>query len=227
MAIQAGGKKIIPYEHISKNGMVEFPPFQRININMMPFVIGDDDSIPEEYRQYSQLLARCQLDDGELGKVGYLSISESFVEKGQSQRRPGIHTERHSERTSWGGGGWGGGDDKEDDEKPSKGLFQASTVDDSCMAWNVHIPFPGKMGDCENLRGALGEGILMKRNELFWMTDSCPHESLPLKVGVKRQWFRFVTSQVDIWYKEHSTPNRLGVSPTTWKIVEGSKFGKK
>ena len=207
-----------------KIGMVEFPPYQGININMMPFIIGDDSSIPEEYRHYSPLLDQCQLDDEELGKVGYLSISESFVKKGQSQRRPGIHTEKHPS-SSWGGGGWGGGSDDEEDDKPKQGLFQASTVDDSCRAWNIHIPFPGPMGavDLECIRNGLGKGILMKKNELYWMTDSCPHESLPLPADTERQWFRFVTSAVDIWYKEHSTPNRLGVLPTG-RILEGSKF---
>merc|ERR1712107_790288 len=56
-----------------------------------------------------------------------------------------------------------------------------------------------------------------------------PHESLPLKTGAFRQFFRLVTSQVSLWYADHSTPNPLGVKPdpAITKIVRGNKFSKK
>lgn len=74
---------------------VVFPDPNGININMMPFIIGDDESIPEDYRHYCPILHRCAVDDYEIGKVGYLSIMESYVKGGSSQRRPGVHTEKH------------------------------------------------------------------------------------------------------------------------------------
>lgn len=208
---------------LEKIGMVEFPPPQGININMMPFIVGDDNSIPEEYRHYCPMLRQCYLDEEEMGKVGYLSITETSVKQGESQRRPGIHTEKHPNAGWGGGGGWGGG---KPGDKLKKGLYQTSNVDDSCKAWDILLARTGKMGDCEHLREVLEEspfGVLMKKNELYWLTDSCPHESLPLKADTERQWFRFVTSDVSIWYKEHSTANRLGVAPAA-KIIRGSKF---
>lgn len=197
-----------------KIGSVEFPKPNNININMMPFIIGDKNSIPEEYRQYESLLKRCMIPHTENGKIGYLSISESYVNKNTSQRRGGIHTEKHPS-VSWGGSErpWGG----------KTGLFMSSTVDNSCMVWDKHIEIPGLMGDCEHLRSELGAGILLKKNELVWMTDSCPHESMPLENNQYRQWFRFVTSEVGLWYKDHSTENRLGIMPSC-KVVTGSKF---
>ena len=41
-----------------------------------------------------------------------------------------------------------------------------------------------------------------------------------------RQFFRLVTSQVAFWYKDHSTPNPLGVEPdhTITRTVIGDKF---
>ena len=45
------------------------------------------------------------------------------------------------------------------------------------------------------------------------MTDRTPHESLPLKPGQYRQYFRLVTSNVSVWYAKHSTPNPLGCTP--------------
>ena len=69
-----------------------------------------------------------------------------------------------------------------------------------------------------------------------------PHESLPLKKGAFRQFFRLVTSQVvinslfiyllgskvSLWYADHSTPNPLGVlpDPDVTRIVTGDKFGE-
>jgi hypothetical protein len=196
-------------------GEVTFPKPNNININMMPFIIGDQNSIPKEYKHYYPFLEKCKVHNLEQGKVGYLSITESLVQKNTSQRRGGIHTEKH-QCVNWGGSGgtsWGG----------SQGLFMASTVDNSCRVWNVHIEKTGLMGDCEHLRSSLGTGEVVKKNKLVWMTDSCPHESLPLENETYRQWFRFVTSNVDVWYEKHSTPNSLGIVPSC-KIVTYSKF---
>ena len=43
-----------------------------------------------------------------------------------------------------------------------------------------------------------------------------------------RQFFRLVTSKVSFWYKDHSTPNPLGVEPdpTITLTVVGDKFSK-
>merc|ERR1711972_139009 len=75
--------------------VIEFPPPQDININMMPFVIGSKESVPQAYAHYWPLIQKCQdvMDPDEVGKIGYLTIHESLVEKGNSQRRPGLHVE--------------------------------------------------------------------------------------------------------------------------------------
>ena len=63
--------------------------------------------------------------------------------------------------------------------------------------------------------------------EMVWITDCTPHESLPLKAGTSRQYFRLVTSQISIWYADHSTPNPLGIKPPKHvKIVHGNKFDR-
>ena len=98
----------------------------------------------------------------------------------------------------------------------------------------------GRLGDLEHLRGALGKGVTLDAGQLVWMTDRTPHESMPLKAGTYRQYFRLVTSEISVWYKEHNTPNPLGVLPgdpgifrNGWEthrtvkkpvMVEGSKF---
>ena len=63
--------------------------------------------------------------------------------------------------------------------------------------------------------------------EMVWITDCTPHESLPLKAGTSRQYFRLVTSEVSVWYADHSTPNPLGIKPPeNVKIVHGNKFDR-
>jgi len=97
-------------------------------------------------------------------------------------------------------------------------------VNDSCRGWDVAIPKPGHMGDCEHFRTYLScfPPTMFKSGQLYWMTDSTPHEALPMPPGY-RQWFRFVTSAVSVWYSRHSTPNRLGVKPAC-DIIHESKF---
>lgn len=192
----------------------------------MPFIIGDKFSIPIEYRHYYPIIRACLNNmhnkKEECGKIGYLSIKESFVSKGLSHRRPGIHTDRAFADLGW-GHGWGGGNNFSD--RINSGIFLASTQDDMCRVWNTKITDIKEQGDCEYLRDSLGDGTLMKKNQLFWITDRCPHESLLAKENTYRQWFRFVSSDVGIWYANNSTPNSLGiVPPPECKIIGESKF---
>jgi hypothetical protein len=205
-----------------------------------------------------------------------LTVEESFVDGGKSQRRPGLHTDTpgkvvirndnteiaipHEKATKEGvgvssrykGHRWGlGGCHKISSEiycshfmsLPSDnqcmvlkgGIYMASTIDDSCEAWNCKIipvsqgkEIIGKLGDVKHLRRLLPPGEKLKGNRMYWMTDRTPHESLPMEEGTYRQFFRLVTSQVSLWYEDHSTKNPLGVvpDPEVTKIVKGSKFDK-
>ena len=64
--------------------------------------------------------------------------------------------------------------------------------------------------------------------QVYWITDKTPHESVPLKEKTMRQFFRIVTSEVSFWFRDHSTPNPLGVlpDPEITKTVTGDKFSK-
>ena len=92
--------------------------------------------------------------------------------------------------------------------------------------------------------GLPGYGEELQAGQMYWLTDRyriynvyevilsrlitfrTPHESLPLKEGAYRQFFRLVTSQVSFWYKDHSTPNPMGVEPdaTITRTLVGDKF---
>ena len=96
---------------------ISFPAFTGLKCNMMPFIQGDSKSIPDEYKAYASIINSIYL---EKGLIGYLTIDESFVEGGKSQRgfnSKGIDRNVHVEvgsikkmGGSWGssGGSWGG-----------------------------------------------------------------------------------------------------------------------
>ena len=105
----------------------------------------------------------------------------------------------------------------------------ASSVSKSCKVWNCSVEPEAveHLGDIEHLRSLLpGEGEVLKPGQLYWITDRTPHESLSLKEGTFRQFFRIVTSDVSLWYKDHSTANPMGVEPdqSITKTVIGNKF---
>jgi hypothetical protein len=94
--------------------------------------------------------------------------------------------------------------------KPSGGLFMASSIANSCRIWNTN-----NLHDITYI-----QPYILSENELIWLTDTCPHESLPLKQTVFRQWFRVVTSNISIWDKKYDTENRLGIKPSSSIIIK-------
>ena len=221
--------------------------------------------LPEYLRSYWQNIIRhCPLGNDEFGKIGFLTIQESHVNKGETQRRPGIHTERpgvvkfqlkqgdqdditsmvddstKNLRVSRNGESfmsvsnrrWGLGVFVIDEARLKGGIYMASNVSESCKLYSCEImndDLIRELGDIEHLREFLPQGEVLEKNNLYWFTDSTPHEALPLQEGTHRQFFRLVTSQVSLWYVDHSTKNPLGIvpNPDITKIVAGSKFDKK
>lgn len=242
-------RPIAPQEEL----VVDFPAPANININMMPFVMAQkfhESKLPSNLKHYwDRIIKHCILRR-EIGKIGYLTIQESRVDKGSCQRRPGIHTESPGVNLlkdsrgvlvpvylHWGRVFAAPGDEEQTTFwlKLEGGIFMASNVDDSCRVWNCEIERPGvdsldivgKHGDVEHLREFLpADNETMTANRIYWMTDRTPHESLPLTEGAYRQYFRLVTSDVSVWFKDHSTINPNGVvpDPKVTRVALGSKF---
>ena len=83
-----------------------FPEPKDININMMPFVMEktfEKSKLPEYLRPYwnnlidkvysSKKVCNELVDSEDIGKIGYLTIHESYVDENTSQRRAGIQTD--------------------------------------------------------------------------------------------------------------------------------------
>lgn len=223
------------FRRVKQDWSVQFPESQNININMLPFQLGNKDSVPEAYHHYWPIIEACQdhIAESDLGQVAYLTIQESLVPAGQSQRRGGIHVESPGTLTASGEFindryNWGCGFVNWDESRIEGGIFMASNVPNSCRAWNVKLTDPtqivGALGSAEHLREQLGEGCILEANKLYWLTDLTPHESLPLEEETYRQLFRLVTGSLSAWYSAHSTANPLVKLPAETEVVLGSKF---
>ena len=206
---------------------VEFPDPTGIMINMMPFILGDEDSLPEEMHPYLDMIDACS--GLEKGEKAYLTINVSDVKFGEYQRRPGIHTDGTSlipeedspspgdvfgegSRLSW-GGGWGG-------TSSSRGIYVAST-DGRCRIWDMTTYDVDSHGGLFITPRGKSEELLP--NHLYWMTDRTPHESLPSLKEQTRQFFRVVADEIGVWFSKHSTPSPFGILPNV-PIVHTSKF---
>ena len=233
------------------------PLKKEININMMPVLMDPEkfkSQLPSSLKGYIQFLHACLFaDPSQNGKICYLTIHESYVEKGKTQRRPGLHIELPGSIAGKCGGqstqyyGWGSGKGQRD------GIFMATNCDNTCAAWNVmiyphvntdhmddnemvNIEYPemgqeimDKMGGLEHVRKSLNYGKEeLKKDTLYWMTDRTPHESLPMQKDGWRQFFRLVSSKLGVWYEAHSSKNPIGITPDNkfTKIVKESKFDK-
>lgn len=92
---------------------IQFPDYTGLRCLMMPYIQGDPDSVPSEYRAYADIIGSVFLDKGD---IGYLTIDESIAVAGKPHRGERAKTDRalHTEAGrrpgrvySWGGGGWG------------------------------------------------------------------------------------------------------------------------
>ena len=185
---------------------VSFPQPSAIDINMMPIIMGDDNSIPVEYHGYLDMINQCDFPHSD---TVYLTITEKEVEKNGLIRRPGIHTDA-TNNASW--GSWGG----------KKGIYITSN-DGGCRYW----PYFAHKSEIDHMGQLLdqphGDPVECLPNTLYHIGDHTPHESLPAKTNHMRQFFRLVGPDVGLWWKQHSTVNPLGVLPKA-PIIETSKF---
>lgn len=221
----------------SSCGRIEFPEPADRNVNMMPFILGEMSSLPEGLQcYYDNAIEKCPFGDGDLGKVAYLTVHESYVEPGSAQRREGLHIETPGIIAQdnnpafapglehrWGQGVFFGPDRYEG------GIYMASNVANTSEVWDALVDkkikgIVDEHGGCEHLRPLIGPGTKLKANELVWMTDCTPHQALPQNEAGYRQFFRLVTPSISHWFADHCTPNPKVPLPNHVLVVHGSKF---
>lgn len=219
------------FENMVWGPNVKFPdinPNKLININMMPFKLNEPNTLPDYLKDYLPIVYKsCTNISPKIKElIAYLTIHESFVEKGKTQRRPGLHTDAskisiENQVSLSGAIHWGGG--------PLGGIIIGSNLANTTKIYDciVKDEIIGKHGSLEHIRELLTEErcILNKEHNLYLISDHTPHEALPMTKSGYRQFFRLVFGRVDVWYTQHSTPNPLGIVPSkSTKIINENKF---
>lgn len=196
---------------------IQFPELTGIKCNMMPFIQGDSSSLPEIFKPYSKIIEANFLEKGE---IGFLTIHESFVNGGKSQRgynsvgiNRNVHIEvgRNEKANYWGDGGgsyWGGKYDTMLDDTTM--VLIANSVSDTCRVWNTKEMSYTKDGDLSAYIDKYPEntGILLKSGEVAKISIFTPHECVNQKESSNRQFFRIVGKGVK-GREEYFTVNPL------------------
>ncbi len=209
-----------------------------ININMMPCKATRESlAMLPNVDEWLRYLEHCEIPLEE-DELFYLTIQESVVPAGRTQRRPGLHVEAPgtlvrpgsfyispSEISAWGGSKGATG------TKLDGGLYMVSDRDKTCRIWHCRIDRPeqvvGEGGSIEHMRAALNRvatSSLLHSNHIWWISDATPHESLPMRSEGRRTFVRIVTSNVTAWFADHSTPNPNTPLPPDVLVVHGNKF---
>jgi hypothetical protein len=228
-------------------GLVAFPKPTGRNVSVLPFIMGDEESLPEDLRPYyDSLIAKCPVADEEYGKVMYLTISEGLVDESATQRRSGLHVEAAGgiqgiegkflagTESNWGGGVrefyYGADKIAGAFDAYEGGLYMASNMDDTCELFDALVAKGQGLvdyhGSGDHLRLFIGTSTKLKANELAWLTDRTPHQALPQPKKGYRQFFRLVTSNISVWFQQHSTANPKVPIPADVVTITGDKISK-
>ena len=181
---------------------IKFPAYTGIRCLMMPYIQGEPESVPPEYRAYSSVLESQFIKKGD---IGYLTIDESIAKAGTPHRcsraksTRALHTEvgkvPGTMYLRW-GGGWAGRDDVLLDGDVS--ILLANNTDGTCAVWDaIHkdTSTDGDIGYASD-KYPYASARMMKAGEVFKIGVFTPHESLPVAQDTKRQFLRIVSSGV-------------------------------
>lgn len=188
---------------------ITFPTFTGIRCLMLPFIQGRPKSVPEQYRKgYEEIIDSTFIEEG---KIGFLTIDESETVPGKPHRASRAQFGRaiHTEAGRYCGVYcWGGGYNVELDRGTR--ILLANNVDDSCAVWDTEELLPSPDGDlgAEAWKYPYESAQMMKAGEVREIGILTPHESLPIKEKVKRQFLRIVGEGVR-GREEHFTVNPL------------------
>lgn len=190
---------------VEDRGRMAFPEYSGARCYMMPFIQGRAESLPEAYAGYSGVVEDFVLP-GQEGELGLITIDESMVKAGASQRGYGagertIHTEAcvSPAGLSWGPvvPTWG--------PSPFVRLSRdtrvliANSIPDTCMVWDRDVEDTTADGDLSMRAEEFprDNGRLMDAGEVLEIGIFTPHEPIAQPVTGPRQFFRIVGRGVE------------------------------
>ena len=182
---------------------IEFPEYSGTRCLMMPYVQGEPNSVPDAYSAYRDIVSSVFLCKGD---VGFLTVDESPVVAGAPHRGArakygrALHTEAGIIRGvyGWGGGPptWGGGHTVTLNRNTE--ILLASNVEGSCAIWDATHEDTSADGDIGHVASnyPYETAIMLSAGEVSKIGILTPHESLPVKYDVNRQFLRIIGAGV-------------------------------
>lgn len=190
--------------NIQLTNKIQFPEYSGIRCLMMPYIQGDVNSVPQEYRDaYGEIISTIY---EERGAKGYLTIDESPVVAGKAHRGArskygrALHTE--AGKSPLGAYGWGGGTGWGSSHKVTLDsdvkVLIANNLDNSCAlwdAWHENTSLDGDIGDYAE-QYPYDQAVMMNKGDVYKIGILTPHESLPVQTNFNRQFLRIVSGGV-------------------------------
>jgi hypothetical protein len=181
---------------------IKFPPYSGTRCLMMPYLQGEPESVSDAYASYRDIVSSIFIRKGD---VGFLTIDESPAtagkpHRGQRARYPrALHTEAGIVRGVYGWGDvptWGGKRNVTLDRDVR--ILVASNVTESCAVWDAEHEDTSADGDIGHVASEYPyrDAVLLKKGEVREIGILTPHESLPVRRSVRRQFLRIVSSGV-------------------------------
>lgn len=190
---------------IRQVGRMWFPQFAGVRAMMLPVRLEDPSTVPwPEWRKpFEDLVSLAPVQSG----VGYLTIDEARIRKGETHRRPGLHVDGigpDGRAASWGGGGYA-----------ANGMLVASDIV-GCRGWNQEFGGrPAPNGDCSHLASQceLDAEVVMLGGHVYWCSPLAVHAALPMQEDTERTFVRLSMPSECPWYEGY-TRSPCGVEPT-------------
>lgn len=176
------------------------------HISMLPFDLSTLEGLPQEFVP----TVKSMLANLDLSGTAYFTIHGKTLEKGQTHRRPGPHTDGNYEPCSWGKGGGNGW--KVGENGPpittqfhhdsylveTGGIILASNFK-ACKGWNgIYNGTINVGGDCSKFDLSTGE-FELQPNTIYYGNNHFIHESLPMSDNIHRVLARITLPQNHIF----------------------------
>ncbi len=191
-------------------GTITFPEFSNVRCLMMPYIQGDTTSVPDVYLSYRDIIDTVFVRKGD---IGFLTIDESVAVEGKPHRGTrakyarALHTEvgRPPGYVYW---CWGGKLNVILDRDVR--ILLANNLDDSCAVWDAEHEDTSVDGDIGHVADdyPYSDATFLKAGEVHEIGILTPHESLPVRETVRRQFLRIISSGVH-GREEYFTRNPL------------------
>lgn len=207
----------------SLSGQIAFPEFNALRCYMMPFIQGRPETLPDRFASYAGIVEDLVLS-GQDGEMGLLTIDESHVEAGASQRGYGagkrtIHTEAcvSGPRLSWGPATPTWGPSPFVSLDPKTRVLIANSIPDTCMVWDVEVEDTTPDGDLSHRADEFprSNGKMMQSGEVLEIGIFTPHEPIAQVEAGPRQFFRIVGTGVtgrEDYFTRNEVLDRMGIT---------------